>query len=326
MIVADHWAEARQTVRKDGRQVTLRRFGWSDESRQAAEVHAEQRLYAAVEAFLQGDSRIRRREPKVPYNGAEGVPIREEIIRREGDAVITRNSYGALCLNTPDVLFADIDDHGEPPGAWALAFWLAGLAAAATLGFGHGSVLLFFVGAVLASVLAMPLATAVHKLANGLRGGPRALAWRRLEKFSAGHFDWHLRVYATPAGLRVLVMHRTFAPDSEPVQQLFKQLGVDPAYASMCRRQRCFRARLTAKPWRIGIPDPLRPRPGVWPVDEVHLPRRAAWVKRYEARAAGFAACRFERALGSATVNPQADRIRQLHDQLSRAETSQPLA
>ena len=44
------------------------------------------------------------REPRMPYNGAAGVPIREEIVGRHGETVITRNSYGARCLNMPNVL------------------------------------------------------------------------------------------------------------------------------------------------------------------------------------------------------------------------------
>jgi hypothetical protein len=54
-----------------------------------------------------------RREVRSNY-GVEGVPIREQIVQRDGDVIITRNSYGALCLNSPDVLFADID-HAQPP-------------------------------------------------------------------------------------------------------------------------------------------------------------------------------------------------------------------
>ena len=37
--------------------------------------------------------------------GGIGLPIREEVLARNGDDVITRNSYGARCLNEPDVLF-----------------------------------------------------------------------------------------------------------------------------------------------------------------------------------------------------------------------------
>ncbi|MFT4843826.1 MAG: hypothetical protein ACI8UD_002340 [Planctomycetota bacterium] len=47
-------------------------------------------------------------ERKLPYGGL-GLPIREEIVARNGADIITRNGYGARCLNEPDVLFADID-------------------------------------------------------------------------------------------------------------------------------------------------------------------------------------------------------------------------
>ena len=36
--------------------------------------------------------KLERREPKVAYNGALGVPIREEVLSRHNNAVITRNS------------------------------------------------------------------------------------------------------------------------------------------------------------------------------------------------------------------------------------------
>ena len=91
----------------------------------------------AFEQVLAGEP-LQRREDKRPYNGAVGVPIREEIIARDGESVITRNSYGALCLNTPDVLFADVDLEQRPSGCalpvgvvvvLALAGFAAGFAA-----------------------------------------------------------------------------------------------------------------------------------------------------------------------------------------------------
>ncbi|HNB89667.1 MAG TPA: hypothetical protein PLP91_04700, partial [Plasticicumulans sp.] len=107
MIVPAYWAEARRQQRKEGRQITVRRYGWSDASQADAQQHAETRAGEALQRLLAGE-RLDRREPKQPYNGADGLPIREEIVERHGTAVVTRNSYGARCLNVPDVLFADI--------------------------------------------------------------------------------------------------------------------------------------------------------------------------------------------------------------------------
>src|SRR5262245_45571689 len=99
MIVPQFWAEARIQQRVEKRQVTVRRFGWSDESQADAQINADARAREALARILAGES-LPRRERKRPYNGAQGVPIREEIVDRHGDVVLTRNSYGALCLNT----------------------------------------------------------------------------------------------------------------------------------------------------------------------------------------------------------------------------------
>jgi len=103
MLVPRYWAEARRQRRKGRRQATVRRWGWSDDSPEAAQAHADARADEALEQLWQGDA-IPRVESRRPYHGAEGTPIREEIVARQGETIITRNSYGAQCLNTPDVL------------------------------------------------------------------------------------------------------------------------------------------------------------------------------------------------------------------------------
>src|SRR5436305_1374661 len=106
MIVPEYWAEARREVRHNRKQLIVRRFGWSDESVAAAQAHADARAQDALHAIADGQA-LPRSERRTNY-GVDGVPIREQIVERHGDIVLTRNSYGALCLNTPDVLFADI--------------------------------------------------------------------------------------------------------------------------------------------------------------------------------------------------------------------------
>ena len=108
MIVPEYWSEAKERVVLGGRSRTLKRFGWSDVSESEALAHAKERVHEAA-SRLRAGKEVRTMDHKVPYNGAEGLPIREEIVSRHGDAVITRNSYGALCLNTPDTVFADVD-------------------------------------------------------------------------------------------------------------------------------------------------------------------------------------------------------------------------
>ena len=326
MIVPEYWAEAREQTRHQGRSITLCRYGWSDESTQAAQVHAQQRVREALEALLAGQQ-VPRRERRTNY-GVGGVPIREQIVARHGDVVITRNSYGALCLNTPDVLFADVDLE-EPPFGCALPLGVIGLVGAA--GFVAGLVLWHWAAGIASALVALFLANKVamrrKKAAFDRDGGAEARALVRIEAFADAHPDWHLRLYRTPAGMRLLVMHRTFDPHEDDASQLFKALQADHLYAVMCKVQHCFRARLTAKPWRIGISHRIRPPVAAWSAEQAALPGRLAWIEDYEARAAGFAACRFLRAMGDTTaVDPKAEQVRVLHDDLARADRELPLA
>lgn len=325
MIVPQFWAEARLRQREPGRQISVHRYGWSDTSQAAAQAHAESRAAEALKRLLAGE-KLERREAKRAYNGAEGVPIREEIVERHGASIITRNAYGARCLNTPDVLFADID-FSDAPG-WRLGLicfvLLALLAASHDLSrHSPGS---FALGLFAAAVLAQPCARGLWLGYRRLCGGAQGLAERRLRRFLARHPQWSLRLYRTPAGLRVLATQQTFAADDPQVAAFFEAIGSDPLYVRMCLRQRCFRARLSAKPWRIGIGRHLRPRPGVWPVAAEHLPQRAAWIEDYERRARDYAACRYLKTLGSERTHPQVQPVLALHDRMSGALSARALA
>ena len=325
MIVPRHWAQARLQGKRPGKQITLYRFGWSNESAQAAQAMADERVRAAMARALAGEQ-LSQREPKVPYNGAEGVPIREEILSEHGEDVVTRNSYGARCLNTPDVLIADVDfaprREGCLEGAAVLLVMLVAIVLWTVTGSLSIAVQLAF-GAVVALLF---LARLVRWLRLRIAGGAERLARSRIEGFIAKHPEWRLHSYRTPAGLRLIATHRCFSPTEPAVKELFDALHVDPLYVTMCTRQQCFRARLTAKPWRIGMESHLTPRPGVWPVNEDRLPARAKWIAAYEAKAAGFAACRWLETFGTGQGLPRAEALRVLHDELSRARSTLPLA
>lgn len=318
MIVPDHWAEARRQHRAGGRQWTVRRFGWSVHDAADAVAMAEQRADEALARLVAGET-LPRREPKVAYNGAQGVPIREEVLARHGDDVITRNAYGARCLNSPHALFADVDfDQPASPGA-AVALFAALALPAIGAGFLAASWGLALFLLLAAAFLCLPLARALRRLLAVLQGGVEATARRRVEAFVARHPRWNVRLYRTPAGLRLLATDRPHAPSDPEVSAFFAAVGADPVYVRMCLNQHCFRARLSAKPWRIGIPAHLRPRPGVWPVAPERAAVRAAWIADYEARAAGFAACRYLGAVGSGRVDPGLADVVALHDRESRA-------
>jgi len=326
MIVPDHWAEARRQHREAGRQVTVRRFGWSTTSAADAQAMADARAEAALARLLAGE-KLPRREPKVPYNGAHGVPIREEVLARHGEEVVTRNAYGARCLNSPAVLFADVDFSPEAGVKPVLASF-AVLAAAALLSALALTSWRVGLGLLLAALLlAAPLARLVRRTTVAAQGGPEARIRRRLARFVAAHAGWGVRLYRTPAGLRLLATHRPFAPDEAEVAAFFAAVAADPVYVRMCLNQRCFRARLTAKPWRIGIAGHLRPRPGVWPVSAQGMALRAAWVAGYEAKAARYAACRYVETVGSGELHERVRQVVALHDRESRAlDEAAPLA
>lgn len=326
MIVPEFWAEGRVQERLQGRQVTLRRFGWSDTSQDDAQRHADERAREAFARLADGQS-VARRERKLAYNGAEGVPIREEIVSRHDTAVVTRNLYGARCLNTPDVLFADIDFSvvlGPRLGLTVLMLLQLG---ALAIGWQYDSWVLGLMAAVGALLFSHGLATHLLRGFVAFAGGAQERAQKRVRRFCAAHPEWHLRVYRTPAGLRLLAMHRTFDPADAAVAECFRAVGADPVYVRMCLNQRCFRARVSPKPWRIGVGTHIRPRPGVWPVRPERRPERTRWIEAYEASARGYASCRLLETLGhGGQVHPSARAVQVLHDEMCQANTMLPMA
>lgn len=325
MLVPKYWAEGRVQGRVGKRSVTVRRFGWSDASQEEAQEKADARAREAFERVSSG-TELPRREPKVAYNGAEGVPIREEIVSRHGEAVVTRNSYGARCLNTPDVLFADVDFATRMPWYVPTACCVGVPLAVLVTGLLMGSWGVALFGSIGALIVGGALVGPVDYILKRLRGGQERLARKRINAFIQTHGDWHLRLYRTPAGLRVMAMHRTFDPGEKAVAEFFKALGTDPVYMRMCLNQRCFRARVSPKPWRVGVEQHLRPRPGVWPINPERMPDRARWVESYEKASQGYAACRYVESLGSGATAQGAREVQEIHDEMCRAMSELPIA
>lgn len=324
MIVPEYWSEAKEQIQIDGRKRTLKRFGWSDTSESDAHENAKERVRDAAKRALAGES-VRTTDYKVEYGGAVGLPIREEIIERHGESIITRNSYGALCLNTPDVLFADIDvpqpSHGRLTGTLFFLILAAGFWGRIELS-AWWPVVVAFLAAI---ILAGPLAWLIVKAASSFRQDPFEAALTRIDSYAKDNPSWLLRVYRTPKGYRVLVMHSTFDPTQEESSAFMNAIASDPIYMRLCRSQKCFRARISPKPWRIGV-EHIRPRPGIWPIKPEHMDRRRRWVAEYERKSAEFAACEYVATLGRGRTATDCERVRDVHDRYCKPESNLPTA
>lgn len=259
--------------------------GWSDESAAAADAHARSRL-ARIEAWLRSD----RREDLERYAyTADGVIVEEVLERFDlaggGEAVVSRNGYGAEVLNEDRVMFVDVDVPAPPaPGAIARLFGRKASSHAALL----------------------------DAKADELR------AWQR------AHPEVTVRAYRTHSGLRLAVLNEVFRPGEAREAELLGALGNDPLYRALCRRQRCYRARLTPKPWRVG----MRGAPPATPLAEAdrRAPELRAWLAAYSDACLGFAVCRMLETWGDAAVHPTVAQVLAFHDERTGCGSGLPLA
>jgi hypothetical protein len=335
MFIPRYWSEASHLERYPGRrQVTVRRFGWSATSQHEADVHARQRVEEALAVLRAGGPEalrgFTRRERLVAYGGSDGLPIREEIVEEYPgvDVVITRNSYGALCLNTTRAMFVDIDEVASRAGILGCVWGVVGAIVGAVL----GAVLvgkLWFLTGVLGGLLSAWLGTRIVRILEGRdlrRRDPLTWAIDRTRTWCEDHPDWQVVAYETPAGVRLLPVHASFDAADETTFQFMAFVEADPLYQRMCRLQKCFRARVSPKPWRAGVQDRFRAG-GTWPVaDTAKRAAREEWVRRYERVAPDFASCRLVESIGTGRVDPTIEQIRGLHDELCQAERSLALA
>ncbi len=324
MIVPSFWAEAKVKDKIDGHQITIKRFGWSDTSEQDAQNNAQLRAEEALDRARSGEN-VRRIDFKVSYNGEDGLPIREEIIARHGETIITRNSYGALCLNTPDILFADIDFDTKPHFNLSLIVFSILLAISGIASILSNSGFTFIGLCFLSMIFANSIAESFLKAKMKMEGGFEERVKNAIRQYVNKNPDSHFRLYRTPMGCRVLAMHTTFDPATEEPFEILKAWDSDRIYIQMCKNQKCFRARVSPKPWRIGV-DRLTPRPGIWPIKLERMPDREKWVKQYSIEAKKIASCEFVEEIGSNIIDPKAEAVRVLHDKYSKSETNLPIA
>jgi len=128
-----------------------------------------------------------------------------------------------------------------------------------------------------------------------------------------------VRLYETHSGVRAIVTGQRFDPKSEATQNLLRRINADRLYSQLCRRQGCFRARLTPKPFRMKC----RTHKVVFPrADAAQEAEHRAWVAEYDQVRQKFATCRLICALGHDVRDPIVD----WHDRETGATSGLKLA
>jgi hypothetical protein len=334
MLIPRFWSRAEsQATTPDGRPVQIR--VWRGSRSSVGEAQA-----LANEAVIRIADRIQRGQG-FPERYAYGDrPLREEVVREipgpgfstdTPDAALTRNTYGALVLNAARAFFIDVDVPAAEPGGSSSSFSSSSSSSAAQNP----------LDAVFDAVESLPLPGALKSIFGSFRSvaapppaptpaapppppaDPQAAAIARLRQWVAQHPEWRVRVYRTHSGLRYLVTHAPFSPTDPDAQAAMQALGADPQYVKLCAVQKSFRARLTPKPWRIGMDSPPVTFPYESPDEEG---RMRQWEVKYQNASQGRATAQFVEEMGGGGEHPDITAIRILHDEQTRATSGLPLA
>lgn len=357
MHIPTYWSEYSLEFQYLNKTTKVKRFGWSDHSVADAQQCAIRRCEQARDEILAGRKKIKRIEAK---NAEYALPIREQVLQHYPDvnAVLSINRYGAHCLNVENVLILDVD-HAELKNEieqayplikhleqvkqikfmWAIAFgFLAGLLAL----YLNYQPFLWVVGVWLISGLIIhfinrSFITQAHQQYHNQiqthlqeKQGYLGIIIEKVQTFCDHHPDLLFYLYQTPQGFRLIALNQHYGVNSKTVQACFQQLPIDPIYQKLCLQQNAFRARVTAKPWRMqqhimnGIPYIY-----FWKTDiesQAQLSQRQKWLADYQQASQYYSACHFIQQIGQGKMNPEIQRFVQIHDQLCQAHQPLPLA
>ena len=359
------------------KQATIKRYGWSDKSQNDALLHAKARVADTHNRWLAGEDIIRRerKEQYNEANGIpireqiiserslpEHNPVHTQLI-------VTRNSYGAQVANVDNIAIIDIDTidlfwHLYPNGYFVDSF--AGIEPDTSIPQKSSAMKrqvwgFVIVSIIIASVIAWQSLSWLWLIGVMLLG--TALLWRQasqneqaqqqakqqkmaeilpfmtelIQKRVSNHPNEQFRLYETPAGFRLIATHATILPSDEVVAEWFTYFNADANYARLCAVQQCFRARVTAKPWRMTeVTEQHKlskeiPNKDFWftqiddnteSLDElddeqyahfekqqVNVAARQQWIKDYDNFAQNYKACRFMQSFGSQKSNNSANQI-----------------
>ena len=144
----------------------------------------------------------------------------------------------------------------------------------------------------------------------------------RINKVLRGLTSETFRIYRTAAGYRVIATSRTFEAGAPDAEAIMLALDADPSFVKLCRVQRSFRARLSAKPWRCGSRLP----PSRYPRTAEQTRHFEKWLRGYEEKSRHTAVCRYIGQVGSARTSQAVGPLLRLHDEFTKAHSDLPLA
>ncbi|MGE6359584.1 hypothetical protein [Psychrobacter glacincola] len=292
--------------------------------------------------------------------------------------IVTRNSYGAQVANVDNIAIIDVDNddllhriypddynhHGFMPAflvnqsnpASKIKIWffvvvfilIASVIAWLGLPWLWLLVVMFGATAYLwqqASVKDKARAQKYADDAASLLPYMTDLIQRRVVAHPAEQF----RLYETPAGFRIIATHDTVLPKDGVVTEWFEYFHADVNYVRLCQAQQCFRARITAKPWRMSEVENNKlakdiPAKDFWfDFEDTEVERsieqrqdalkaRKQWLADYDKYAKNYRACHYvesmagKEAANNSKVQASIDDFVQWHDRACQVDKALPMA
>lgn len=136
---------------------------------------------------------------------------------------------------------------------------------------------------------------------------------KKIEAFQKANPQFSIKVYETFGGLRVVILNELFKNRFELANSIFSELEVDSLFRKLCKAQSCYRARLTPKPWRVGLNRPL----SRFPRSAVAQEEFKKWLLGYEKNNRGFSTTKHIDTFGSECPNSDIETVLMVHDSFS---------
>ena len=303
MNIPHYWARAEMEGRnRQGDVLPFVGWGSSDRNQEDAQRQAQHKVEAMVARFQSGE--------KLPHSGqlyyGGDRPLREEILQEfsSGEnpdaAIVTRNSYGCSVLNAARLMFIDID---FPSGGKDASI-------SDTIGFlGKIGRMLF------GSTTKVPESPPPSEVAVELTPKEKSVL-EKARQWTNGHANWGFRIYRTAGGMRLLATHDFFEPKGPAATEVMNALGADPMYMQLCRSQNCFRARLSPKPWRVGVQSAFFRHPWLGTNKEAAA---RDWLVHYQNACQQARTCQHLANVGSDNIARELQSLVAFHDEATGA-------